>query len=100
MLVSCVQIFIGEGMYINKRLLALDADLEGVPADLDIQVLALVLRVNANSDVQVLDGLVPFVRQRGLLGLLLCAGGGVGLCALFGGRGARHGVCSMRCCGR
>jgi hypothetical protein len=72
--------------YINEGLLALDARLESVPADLDVQVLALVLGLDADGDVDVLDGLVPLVRQRGLLGLLLCERLGVGLFALLRGR--------------
>jgi hypothetical protein len=92
--VSCVRMHRRGATYIDEGLLALDADLEGVPADLDVQVLALVLCLDGDGDVEVLDGLVPFVRQRSLLSLLLCAGLGVGLCALFGGRRTSHGVCS------
>jgi hypothetical protein len=72
--------------YIYERLLALDASLERIPANLDIQILALVLCLDADCDVEVLDRLRPFVRQGGLLGLFLLACLGVGLFALFWGR--------------
>jgi hypothetical protein len=69
--------------YINKWLLPLDADLQRVPAYLDIQVLALVLCFDADGDVEVLDGLVPLVGQRSLLSLFFCACRLVGLFAFF-----------------
>jgi hypothetical protein len=83
--------------YIDDRLLALDANFERIPADLDVEVLALVLCINVDGDVEVLDGLVPFVGQGGLLGLFLCACLGVGLFGVFWGRGARHGVLLCVC---
>jgi hypothetical protein len=49
-----------------------------------VEVLALVLGVDVNCDVDVLDGLFPLVGQRRLLGLLFYTRGGVGLCTLLG----------------
>jgi hypothetical protein len=69
--------------YINEGLLALDTDLQGIPAHLDVEVLAFVLCFYGDGDVDILDGLVPLVRQRGLLGLFLRASLVVGLLSLF-----------------
>lgn len=57
--------------YMEKRLLALDTDGNGVPAQLDVEIFGLVLCVNGNGDVEVLDGLLPFVWQLRLLLLFL-----------------------------
>lgn len=80
-----------EATNVNEGLLALDAGLELVAADVDDQVLSLVLGINGDCNVEVLDGLVPFVGQRRLLGQLLCARLGVGLVLLLGGWRGRHG---------
>jgi hypothetical protein len=70
--------------YIDEGLLSPDTSLQSVPAKLDVQVLALVLSVNGDADVDVLDSLVPFVWQRCLLGMLLRAGLSVSLLLLLG----------------
>lgn len=75
-----------EETYIDEWLLALDSRLEGIATDLDVQVLALVLCVDGDGDVEVLDRLIPLVRQLGLLGLLPLAGLGVSLRLLVGWR--------------
>ena len=72
--------------HLEYGLLALDAGLDGIACNVDVKVLALVLGVDGDGDVEVLDGLVPLVGQRGLLCLLSCAGLGVGPFALLGGR--------------
>lgn len=76
----------GSAAYVDERLLALDGHLERVPGDLDVQVLALVLCIDGDCDVEVLDGLLPLVGQRCLLGVLLSLGLGVELLALLGRR--------------
>lgn len=73
----------GRRTYINEWLLPLDANLQRIPADLDVQILALVLCFNVDGDVEILDSLRPFVRQGSLLGLFLLASLGVGLFALL-----------------
>lgn len=73
---------LGGNAYIDEGFLALYARLERVAAYLDVQVFALVLGINGDGDVEVLDSLLPLVRQRSLLFLLFCASLGVGL-ALF-----------------
>lgn len=80
--------------YVYEGLLALDGNLQGIAADLDVQVLALVFCVDGNGDVEVLNGLVPLVGKGGLLSLLLCAGLCVSLFALLGRGRAGHGVLS------
>ena len=47
--------------YIDERFLSLNGDPECVPANLDVQILALVFGINRDGDVHVLDGLLPFV---------------------------------------
>lgn len=74
----------GGPTYLDNGRLALDAYGEGIAANLDVEVLGLVCRVNGDGDVEVLDGLFPLVRQLGLLLLLLLAGLGLGLEALLG----------------
>jgi hypothetical protein len=70
--------------YIDEWLLSSYTSLQSIPAKLDVQVLALVLSINGDADVEVLDSLVPLVWQRSLFGLLLCACLGVGLLLLLG----------------
>lgn len=80
MLIRCNEML----SYIDEWLLALDACLQRISADFDVQVLALVLCFDADGDVDVLDSLVPLVGQGGLLSAFSCARLGVCLLALFG----------------
>lgn len=72
------------GTYLDDRVLALDTRGELGLLDVDDEISRLEVTGDAESDVQLGDGLVPLVGKGSLLLGLLCAGssvlGGGGLC--------------------
>lgn len=75
-----------EVQYIDNRLLASNRNFQAFPCDFDNQVAPPQVRGHGYGDVDVGDGLRPFVREEGLLRGFFGRGGGVGA-GPFGGGG-------------
>lgn len=85
----------GGSTYVNDRIFAFHGDFQLGLGEFDNQVASLQIAWHGYGDVEILDGLGPFVREFGLLFSLTGACLLVFLLALLWRRGGRHVWCGQ-----